>query len=62
MEGGFRMEEKRKSEIIIVKDSFKGESGAFSLTRVYIDLPWDRLKDAMGFCSENVLVDITGVL
>ena len=56
------MEGKRKSEIIIVKDRFKGVPDAFGLTRVSIDLPWDRLEDAMGFCSENVLVDITGVL
>ncbi len=56
------MEEKRKSEIIIVKSNMEATEGLFNAVRIGVDLPWDRLEDAMGFFSENVLVDITGVL
>jgi len=56
------IKENRKSEIIIVKSNVEGVEGLFNAVRVEIDLPWDSLEGAMGFCSENVLVDITGVL
>ncbi len=46
------MEEKRKSEIIIVKSNMEATEGLFSAVRIGVDLPWDRLEDAMGFFSE----------
>lgn len=55
------MEGKRKSEIVIVRDNEDG-SGLIRAIRINVDLPWDRIENAMGFCSEYVLVDITGVL